>query len=99
MASEFLFVEEVASETRVSISTVRHWIRTGKLPSLKPGRRRLVRRSDLDALLAGAGSATVAGTPTANPHGPTANEQCAPRPGADDTVSSGGIPAPTKGER
>lgn len=45
MASEFLFIEEVAELTRVPISCVRFWIRTGKLASLKPGRRVLVRKA------------------------------------------------------
>jgi excisionase family DNA binding protein len=49
MASEYLFLEEVASEARVAVSTVRHWVGTGKLASIRPGRRRLVRRCDLEA--------------------------------------------------
>ena len=52
MANEFLFVEEVAELTRVRVSCVRFWIRTGKLPSLKPGRRVLVRRAALEGFLA-----------------------------------------------
>jgi excisionase family DNA binding protein len=49
---EFLFLDEVMRLTRAeSISTVRHWLRTGKLASVRPGRRRLVRRSDLEQFL------------------------------------------------
>jgi excisionase family DNA binding protein len=62
MPSKYLFLEEVAEEARVSLSTVRHWISTGKLRSVKPGRRRMVAREDLDALLRGAkpaGSACI----------------------------------------
>ncbi len=51
MPSEFLFLEEVAAETRATLSTVRHWIAVGKLPSVRPGRRRLVRRADLERFL------------------------------------------------
>lgn len=52
MPSPYLLLKEVAEETRTPLSTVRHWIATGKLPSVRPGRRRLVRRVDLDAFLA-----------------------------------------------
>jgi excisionase family DNA binding protein len=52
MPSPFLLLEEVAEETRTPLSTVRHWIATGKLASVRPGRRRLVRRIDLEAFLA-----------------------------------------------
>lgn len=51
MPTEFLFVEEVAEEMRVPVSCVRYWIRTGKLESLRPGRRVLVRRSALDLFI------------------------------------------------
>ena len=44
--------DEVAAETRApSRSTVRHWFATGALKSLKVGRRRLVRRSELERYL------------------------------------------------
>jgi len=54
MTSPFLLLTECAEHARVPLSTVRHWIATGKLPSVRPGRRRMVRRTDLDAFLAGA---------------------------------------------
>lgn len=54
MPYELLFMEEVARELRVAISTVRHWANTGRLPSVRPGRRRMVRRADLDAFVANA---------------------------------------------
>jgi excisionase family DNA binding protein len=50
----WLFFADVAAEVGVSISTVRHWARVGKLLTFRPGRRRMVRRSDLDAFLTGA---------------------------------------------
>jgi excisionase family DNA binding protein len=52
MPSPYMLLTEIAEETRTPLSTVRHWIATGKLPSVRPGRRRLVRRADLDAFLA-----------------------------------------------
>jgi excisionase family DNA binding protein len=71
MASEFLFLEEVAAEIRTPLSTVRYWIITGKLPSIRPGRRRLVRRSDLERFLAASGgdSAAPASTPPSSSGG------------------------------
>jgi excisionase family DNA binding protein len=49
---EYLLLEEIAEISRAPVGTVRAWIRTGRLPSVKPGRRRLVRRSDLERFLA-----------------------------------------------
>jgi excisionase family DNA binding protein len=51
--SDYLLLPEVAKLARASVSTVRHWIVTKKLASVRPGRRRLVRRTDLDELLRG----------------------------------------------
>jgi excisionase family DNA binding protein len=49
---DLLYLEEVVELARAgSLSTVRHWLRTGKLASVRPGRRRLVRRSDLEEFL------------------------------------------------
>ena len=53
MVNSLLFLDEVAQETRASISTVRHWVSTGKLPSVRPGRRRMVRRADLERFVEG----------------------------------------------
>ena len=47
----YMVLEEVAAKTRASVSTVRQWVRYGKLDSILVGRRRLVRRSDLDAFM------------------------------------------------
>ncbi len=52
MQHELMILEEVAREARTSVHSVRHWIRSGKLASIRPGRRRLVRRADLERLLA-----------------------------------------------
>lgn len=53
MANEgdLLRLEEVAQLARVSISSVRHWIKTGRLPSIRPGRRRMVLRRDFERFL------------------------------------------------
>jgi excisionase family DNA binding protein len=46
-----LTIEEVARELRAPLSSVRQWIRTGKLRSFRPGKRRLVRRVDIEAFI------------------------------------------------
>lgn len=48
---ELLLLEEVARRCRAPLSSVRHWVRVGKLSSIRPGRRRLVRRSALERFL------------------------------------------------
>lgn len=57
IVDDLLLLEEVAARARVSISTVRHWIATGKLESVRPGRRRLIRAADLRDFLERDGSA------------------------------------------
>jgi len=52
--SELLFVEEVAREMRTTVWAVRSWIRAGRLPALRPGKRLLVRRCDVVRLLSAA---------------------------------------------
>ena len=42
-----LSIEEVAENTGRSASTVRWWIHVGLLQSVKLGRRRMIRRTDL----------------------------------------------------
>ncbi len=51
MAPDYMFVEEIAAVARVPRRSVYWWIATGKLPSVRPGRRRLVRRPDFDAFM------------------------------------------------
>jgi excisionase family DNA binding protein len=48
---DLLLIEEVAEIARVSPETVRFWIKRRLLPSLRPGRRRLIRREALEAFL------------------------------------------------
>ena len=53
--TEFVFVEEIAGLCRVAPSSVRHWLSTGKLASVRPGKRRLVRRDELERFLRDSG--------------------------------------------
>lgn len=46
-----LTLEEAASIARAPIGSIRHWCATGRLASIRPGRRRLVKRADLATLL------------------------------------------------
>jgi excisionase family DNA binding protein len=48
---ELLTVSEAAEIFRVTLQTIRNWIEWGKLPALRVGRRFLVRREHIDALL------------------------------------------------
>jgi len=50
-------VQEVADALGVSRELVKDMIRTGELPSVKLGRRRLISRKALERFLAGGGTA------------------------------------------
>jgi excisionase family DNA binding protein len=50
-AERFLRIDEVAREARVSQSTVRHWLRTGRLSSTKLGKRRVIPRDAFEAMV------------------------------------------------
>lgn len=50
-ASEFVDIEEGAAIAGVTVSTFRYWIYCGRLESVRPGRRRLVRRDTLQRFL------------------------------------------------
>jgi excisionase family DNA binding protein len=52
----FLRVDEVAKEARVSRSTVRHWLRVGRLRSVKLGKHRVVPRSAFERMIAAGSS-------------------------------------------
>jgi len=47
----YLTAQAVADRLGVSIHTVRYWLRIGTLPSVRPGRWRLVREVDLERFL------------------------------------------------
>jgi excisionase family DNA binding protein len=54
----WLTLAEIASELRVNASTVRLWVSQGRLSASRAGRRKwLVRRSELERMLAAEGSA------------------------------------------
>jgi excisionase family DNA binding protein len=55
--NDFLLVEEIAQECRAPRTTVRQWMHTGRLPSIRLGRRRLVRREHFERFLRNAGLA------------------------------------------
>jgi len=48
---DFLTIDEAAERMRVRPGTIRAWIRAGKLPAQRAGKRVLVRPADLAALL------------------------------------------------
>lgn len=48
---DFLTVEEAAEALRLQPVTIRLWIRKGKLPAYHAGRRLLLRRADVAALV------------------------------------------------
>jgi excisionase family DNA binding protein len=56
---EFLLLDEVARECRASVASVRYWIASGRLRSVRPGRRRLVSRDDLERFIATGGRPPV----------------------------------------
>jgi len=49
---DLLLVEEVAEIARVSVETVRYWLKQAKIESIRPGRRRMIRREHLETFLA-----------------------------------------------
>jgi predicted site-specific integrase-resolvase len=51
-ADENMHFEEVKERYGFPIGTLRHWARTGRLPTFRIGRRRFVRRSDVERLIA-----------------------------------------------
>lgn len=63
VAQEFLSPETAATLTETSASTIRSWLREGRLRTYHAGRLVRVRRDELEALLSSAGSS--AGNDTA----------------------------------
>jgi hypothetical protein len=51
MRNDLLLLSEVAAEARVSVSTVRHWIRVGKLRTVRPGLPGACRHDEQEAVL------------------------------------------------
>ena len=68
---EYLLLDEVARECRAPIASVRYWIASGRLRSIRPGRRRLVSRDELDRFLG-----TVPATSPAHPTREGSHDSC-----------------------
>jgi excisionase family DNA binding protein len=51
-SAEYLSIKEAAALARVSVYTVRRWVRRGELTKHEAGSRLLVRRDELERLLA-----------------------------------------------
>jgi excisionase family DNA binding protein len=49
-----MHLQEVEDQYGFPVGTLRHWARSGRLPSFRIGRRRFVRRSDVERLIADA---------------------------------------------
>ena len=47
-----LYLEEVAEMLRCPLSSLRMWVASGRLATIKPGQRRMVCPKDLEAFLA-----------------------------------------------
>jgi excisionase family DNA binding protein len=47
----YLTLKEVAEELGASLHSVRFWVKSGTLPSVRPGRLRIVERSALRAFM------------------------------------------------
>ncbi len=51
LTAEVYHLDDVGRICLASVSTVRHWVATKRLRTIKPGRRRLVLRADLEEFL------------------------------------------------
>jgi excisionase family DNA binding protein len=51
MASEWLSVEDIANDLKVTIDTVRAWIRRKQLPAYRVGRDYRIKRADYNKFL------------------------------------------------
>ncbi len=64
----FLTVPEVAAQLRYTQVTVRNWIRDGKLRAIRASNRGYrIRKSDLEAMLNGAGGSAAAASASPGP--------------------------------
>jgi excisionase family DNA binding protein len=48
---DLLTVEEASAKLKIAPKTLRDWLRTGKLPGVKLGKRWLIREQDLQAAI------------------------------------------------
>lgn len=85
-ANEFLTVDEAATFLRVSVSTIRRWIREGGLPAHRVGKRRiLLKRADL-------AHAMRAIAPDRAPANKTSPDSPMSQPADPESTSSAGTP-------
>jgi excisionase family DNA binding protein len=49
--SAFQTLDQITALFPIPLETIRHWIKVGKLQAFKPGRRVLVRRADIEAMI------------------------------------------------
>jgi excisionase family DNA binding protein len=61
MTEDYLDMKEAASLLRVKPVTVQRWCLAGKIPSIQPGRKRLIAKTNLQAYLD-----SLSGAPTSN---------------------------------
>jgi excisionase family DNA binding protein len=81
-------IDTVAERLGVSPWTVRTWLRTGRIPFYKLGRRVLVRATDIEALLAAHYTpAQRPAEPTSNGHADTPKTSLRSTPAARGTTS------------
>ena len=51
MQKSLFDLKEVAVVNGLSIHTIRSWAHTGKIPSIKMGNRRMVKKQDLEVMI------------------------------------------------
>lgn len=68
LEEQLLMVEEIAAGLRVQVSTVRYWIRSGKLPAVKLGRRLMIYRGDLEKFVCGCRRLVTVSVPKSTRH-------------------------------
>ncbi len=51
MQKSLFDLKEVAVVTGLSMHTIRSWAHAGKIPSIKMGSRRMVKKKDLEAMI------------------------------------------------
>lgn len=67
MQNQFVTLERAAQDLCVHIGTMRRWVREGRVPATKIGRKYLIPIKTFEELLTQGGSAQVAVTPKAVP--------------------------------
>jgi excisionase family DNA binding protein len=88
-ADPWLTLAEIAEELRVNPATVRQWVTKGQLNASRAGVRKwIVRRSELDRMLAATSAADNAPAPLPEDASVSAEDRAATRPPASDAQSA-----------